>query len=96
MTTMTNPTGLLLNTATSRYHPIVFRPAPLPGGVEIMGGTRYRSKGHHTDGFPTKDGAVAWIREQAELTLTGCVWEWNGTDVPAMTEFFGNKEVEAV
>ena len=40
----------LLNTATNRYHPIIYRPAPLPGGSDLP---RYKSSGHHTDGCDT-------------------------------------------
>ena len=74
---MNHPVGILVNLATGRFHPIVFRPAPLPGGASLADGTeRYRSKGHHTNGFDTEEEAVAWVRQHPELMLTACKWEW--------------------
>lgn len=40
---------------TGRFHPCYYRMAPLPGNtVEPM---RYKSKGHHTEGFATLEEA---------------------------------------
>ena len=52
--------GMLMNTATGRWHPILFRPAPAPSG-DVHGFERYRSKGHHTEGFDTEPAARADI-----------------------------------
>lgn len=38
--------------AGARFHPIVFRDAPFPSG-----GDRYKSKGHHTEGFESMEDA---------------------------------------
>lgn len=86
-------TGLLLNAQTGKVHPIVFRPAPMPSGPLEGGVERYRSRGHHTEGFDTEEAAIAWVRSQPHLTLTACKWEWSGDGVPAMTEFFGPHDV---
>ena len=89
---MMYPVGMLHNTATGRYHPIVFRPAPMPSGADAeMGAMRYRSRGHHTEGFATLAEADAHIAERPEWTASGLAWEWDGTGVPALTEWFPAK-----
>ncbi len=85
---MSNPVGFLLNTKTNRYHPIIFRPAPPPSGDEDLAAQRYRSAGHHTDGFATLEEAQESVSQQPELTNVSVVWEWDGEGVPAMTEWF--------
>ena len=84
------PWGMLKNTATGRWHPILFRPAPAPSG-DVNGFERYRSKGHHTPGFDTEAEAKAHIDEHIEADRgwwSGAAWEWDGSGVPAMTEWF--------
>ena len=84
------PTGMLKNTATGRFHPIVFRPAPMPGGSDLdASAQRYKSLGHHTEGFATEDEAIASIKAQPTWDWTGVAWEWDGNDVPATVEWFG-------
>lgn len=88
---MLHPTGYLLNAITKRYHPIVFRVAPMPGDADAsMSAQRFKSIGHHTDGFDTIELAQAHVAEPRELPWTdvGVVWEWDGTSTPAMVEFF--------
>lgn len=41
---------------TGRYHPTFYQEHPMPGG-NWMG--RYKSKGHHTEGFADLDAAQA-------------------------------------
>jgi hypothetical protein len=83
------PVGMLHNTATNRYHPIVFRPAPSPGnGSGPTKAFRYRSKGHHTVGFDTKEEAMRSITDQPAFEWSGLELAWDGTDVPAMTWWF--------
>ena len=84
----TYPTGLLINVAAGRYHPLSFRLAPLHGGACVRGVDRYRSFGHHTEGFATKEEAVQWIRQKPELRLTSREWQWDGIGTPAITDFF--------
>lgn len=86
---MLNPTGLLKNIATGRFHPILFRPAPMPGNADGESpAQRYRSKGHHTTGFATVEEAVTYVKANPDFTWTERVWEWDGTGVPALTEWF--------
>lgn len=80
------PTGILTNTQTGRFHPISFRQAPFPGGID---GARYRSFGHHTEGFASQEEAVAWVQSKPELKLLEKLFEWDGKDVPALTIFLG-------
>jgi len=83
------PTGILINQQTGRFHPITFRPAPLPSGPDATVGERYHSLGHHTVGFDTKEQAIAWIKERSEeLTLIDREYTWDGMEVPACTDFF--------
>ena len=50
------PAGVLRNTATGRFHPIVFYASPKPSeaGESIV---RHRSKQHHTAGVATMNAA---------------------------------------
>lgn len=89
----------LRNTATGRYHPCVFREAPLPGGA---GPRRWKSKMHHTDGFAIQEEAIAEFSEIAKR-LGGDVRcdmamriEWDGNDIPASVEFFDYDALERV
>jgi hypothetical protein len=84
------PTGLLLNVATGRIHPISFRPAPMPANADAnMSAQRWRSIGHHTEGFDTEAAAMAWIAEQGDKVnfVENLRLEWNGEGLPAMTVF---------
>jgi hypothetical protein len=81
------PTGFLKNTATGRFHPILFRPAPAPSSDSKDAVQRFRSSGHHTAGFGTLDEARTWVREQEQLSDVRVIWEWDGEGIPAMTEW---------
>lgn len=94
---MKYPTGVLINEATGRFHPISFRLAPLPssGGIDAYSEAevqRYKSIGHHTVGFDTEDEAHAFIAEQDQMKECGLVWKWDGTDIPAMLGWFKPSE----
>lgn len=79
-----HPTALLKNTATGRYHPITFRLAPLPGGTKIDDLDRWKSIGHHTEGFETQEAAEAWIASNAtDLFKIDILFEWDGKEIPA-------------
>lgn len=80
------PAGLLKNTATGRYHIIVFREAPPPGG-DLPYARRYRSRGHSNDSYETEEIARAEMKTHGWIDC-GTTWEWSGTGVPAMTEWF--------
>jgi hypothetical protein len=40
--------------------------------------------GHHTEGFDTKDEAVAFIKSTPAMDLMVDTFEWDGEDIPAM------------
>jgi hypothetical protein len=83
------PCGILTNTATGRFHPIVFRPAPMPSGADLDAGMqRHKSLGHHTEGFDVIEDAVAFIASKPGQYDTGMRGEWDGADVPAMVMWF--------
>ena len=44
---------------TGKYHPIYFRYSPPPSGDFDGGYSRYKSGGHHTQGFDTQEAAEA-------------------------------------
>lgn len=78
--------ALLHNTKDHRWHPILFRMAPLPGGSEL---NRLKSHGHHTGGFETRDAAIANLEKfksdnypSMAVDLTNDI-EWDGQGVPA-------------
>jgi len=82
------PTCILLNTLTKRWHPIAFRPYPLPGPSGENHG-RYKSIGEHREGFGTIEEALQHINGTEEFRLVGNIYGWDGKDVPAMVEIFG-------
>jgi hypothetical protein len=87
---------MLKNTSTGRFHPMFYFESPLPGGIESDANKqfiRYKSKGHHTDGFDTRELALESITTKLidqiksvgynpNLELDGDL-EWNGKDIPA-------------
>ena len=89
-----NIVSMLHNQATNRYHPILFGYSPPPSGDLDSGARRYRSRGHHTAGFDTRDEALNGAEELAEKAApaecaTGGDIAWDGEGVPAMTLWFG-------
>lgn len=87
---------MLHNTALNKYHPIFYLESPLPGGSESDGNKhfiRYKSKGHHTTGFDSRDKALDSINNELieqiksigytpNLELDGDLI-WDGKDIPA-------------
>lgn len=55
------PAGLLKNIKTGRFHPILFRPGPAPSSSPEDDSQRYKSSGHHTEGFDTLEAANEFI-----------------------------------
>ncbi len=50
---------MLHNTQKNTFHPIYYLDSPFPGGIENNSTViRYKSKGHHTTGFDTREAAV--------------------------------------
>jgi hypothetical protein len=83
------PCGILKNTATGRFHPIVFQYNPPPSGDLGEGVGRYKSRGHCTKGKDTLEEAISLIERQPTWEWTGFIWEWDGIEVPAMVQWFG-------
>jgi hypothetical protein len=88
---MLNPIVCMLhNTATHRWHPILFVESPLPGDSKLI---RHKSKGHHTQGFDSQEAAnqcaKEWAAQVNARLLLDDVGEWNGAEIPAAVRFFG-------
>lgn len=82
--------AMLHNTATNRWHPIYFRDGPLPGPDEPGKPRRLKSKGHHTNGFDTRELAEASMAEGPLKDVPydrDAVFPWDGEDIPAITWF---------
>jgi len=88
------PTGILRNTKTNRFHPIVFRPGPAPSSSPEDDSQRYKSRGHHTEGFDTLDEAKSCIAECEDWCDTGVEWEWDGEDIPAIVSWFSVSSIK--
>ena len=86
--------GILHNTKLDRWHPIWFRPAPMPSGADTdFAMLRHHSFGHHTDGFETLEAAQADItgicaKSEGKHHDCGAIWACDGEEIPAMTQWF--------
>ena len=83
------PTGIIVNTDTNRFHPVSFRPAPMPGNSDVP---RYKSIGHHTAGFDTIEEAETWINENDNCIMTSNRYQWDGVGIPALVDFFAEEK----
>lgn len=80
------PSGHLHNIKTGCYHPIVFYCHPRPSDNEDTDElVRYKSSGHHTEGFDTLELSKDFIASQPDWQETNLVWKWDGEEAPAMT-----------
>jgi hypothetical protein len=97
-----NPVILMLkNTTTNRFHPIIFWECPMPSQA-LGSAVRWKSKGHHTEGFEKRDDASAAIQDLAKRhsdmdDLQGAIYfqddvnedgHWDGVDNPASVMLF--------
>lgn len=83
------PAAIILNRQTNTYHPVFFRPAPMPSGTDVdMGCLRYKSKCHHTEGFRSKELAKEFIEKRQEFVFHEIEYEWDGTGIPAIVTWF--------
>ncbi len=84
--------AMLHNTATNKYHPILFGRSPLPSDDGEGASCRYKSIGHHTAGFDDRSDAVAFSYVEMEKRDGGlCLqkdFAWDSGDMPAMVVFF--------
>ena len=82
---------LLQNVPNKTYHPIFYRLSPLPGNTNTI--LRFKSIGHHTEGFKSRDEALADIvSENNNLRFKQMGWKplfktdddvlWDGEGVP--------------
>lgn len=86
------PMGILHNVKTGRFHPIAFRRAVMPGLADVSSeAQRYKSFGHHPEGFETKELALEDIKSNpAHMRLIeGLEYEWDEAEepIPARVEF---------
>ena len=91
--------ALLHNLKLNRWHTIVYEERPLPGPDSPDKPVRHKSFGHHTEGFTTREAAVADANEMAKKIVTEGLWSscklalgedmpWDGEDIPADVAFF--------
>lgn len=86
--------AMLKNEATSTWHPILFVESPLSGPYSPDKPVRHKSKGHHTEGFPTRKEALEDARglaEKAGATIVELDTDipWDGNGIPAIVHCFG-------
>jgi hypothetical protein len=83
--------GIIKNTAADTFHPVCFRPAPLPSQTTAPL-ERYKSSGHYTAGFEMIEQAQAEIDRllttRPDDRDSGRLYGWDGQGVPALVEFF--------
>jgi hypothetical protein len=92
---------MLQNDATKRFHPIVFWECPMPSQA-LGSAVRWKSKGHHTEGFEKREDASVSIQDLAKRHvemegMQGGVYyqdnvatdgHWDGAGNPASVMFF--------
>ncbi|MCP4528513.1 MAG: hypothetical protein GY833_21755 [Aestuariibacter sp.] len=105
-TVAANPVILMLkNAMTNKYHPTFYWECPPPSG-QLGDGLRWKSKGHHTTGFASRENAVASAMALVEANHAklevGSVYyelgqendiEWSGGNVPADVTVFDLTEL---
>lgn len=53
---MATPVKIIYNLKDETWHPILYRESPLPGNPENI--LRFKSSGHHTVGFKSREDAI--------------------------------------
>lgn len=81
------PCAILRNAATGRFHPIAFRMYPHPAD-SVDGPCRYKSIGHHTEGFDNIEDAKVDTVAKPPCSLIDEIWDWDGVELPAMVTWF--------
>ena len=89
-------TAILVNEKTGRFHPMPFRPAPLPSENPELGEVcRHKSIGHHTVGFAAMEEAVAHIKADDNYWPSYEILGWDGDSTPASISYYPfNKQIE--
>lgn len=93
--------AMMFNQKLNRWHPVIFREAPLPGPETADKPVRHKSQGHHTTGFEKREDAVAEAQKIAAQIVEKKMWAdcklclepeqdvpWDGEDIPADVAFF--------
>lgn len=80
---------MLYNLKLKKYHPMWYRENPYPGAAGNF--IRYKSKGHHTEGYETREDALKSI-EKLESHIKDYGYfvskeletdiEWSGEELP--------------
>lgn len=55
----------MVDPETGKHHPLVLREAPFAGRNQPKGCRRFRSSGHHSEGFDSREASVETCREWA-------------------------------
>jgi len=88
--------GMLYDTVHDKWHPIFFKAHGFCSG-DLENAKRYKSGGHHTEGFATRDEAVVSIDETVvQLLESDCTvknawrkaFSWDGEGIPAIQCLF--------
>ncbi|MGO8792914.1 MAG: hypothetical protein ACLQVL_36765 [Terriglobia bacterium] len=90
--------GIIHNVKLNKWHPVYFRESPPPSSDGKESCQRYKSGGHQTEGFATREEGLEGAKKLAEalkphaigaihLALDGD-FLWDGEDIPAMVVWF--------
>lgn len=63
--------GMIRDSHTGRFHPVILKESPLPGPPSDDKPVRFKSHGHHTTGFESRDDAIASIVNEMAQQLPG-------------------------
>ncbi len=100
-TILWNPiVAMLHNVRANRWHPILYYECPLPGPPDAAKPVRHKSKGHHTEGYTTREDAIIGAKMVAAAVSKECSdtgkcrlaleedIPWGGDGIPADVAFF--------
>jgi hypothetical protein len=86
--------AMLHNRKLDRFHPIFFYASPKPSECDDDV-CRFRSYGHHTEGFVTRaeaDADIASDCADGKNWNSGVDFEWSGEGSPASTYYFARSQ----
>ncbi len=81
------PAGVLFNTKTKRFHPVIFS---VKFSTEGCGNDRqcFHSKYHDEEGFDSLRDASKDIQNNGKLCNTYLQWDWSGDVIPNLICWF--------
>ena len=98
--------GMIHDTHTGRFHPVILKESPLPGPPSPDKPVRFRSHGHHTTGFGSRDDAIASIRDEMAPKLKNLrylavlgnpakdmIWDSNTENLPIVAAVISESEI---